>query len=149
MSGQSTGARPSDEQRLYATILAAGMYTGLALLLLTFVLYITGIIEPAVPVDRLESYWTLGVDRFNEVINAQYLHREHGLTGWWWLSALGHGDYLNFIGIAVLSGVTVICFVGIIPVLIRKGDWVYTAIAVAEVAVLVLAASGLLAAGGH
>ncbi len=149
MSEQASGARPSEEQRLYATILAAGMYTGLGLLLLTFALYIFGVVEPAVPIDRLETYWTLSVDRFNEVINAEYLHREHGLTGWWWLSALGRGDYLNLVGIAVLSGVTVISFIGIIPVLIRKRDWVYAAIAVVEVLILVLAASGILAVGGH
>lgn len=146
---QASVPRTAEEQRLYAVILAAGMYTGLGLLLITFALYISGLLEPAVPVDRLEAYWTLSVDRFNEVINAEYLHREHGLSGWWWISALSHGDYLNLVGIAVLSGITVVCFLSIIPVLIRKRDYTYAAIAAIEVMILALAASGILAAGGH
>jgi uncharacterized membrane protein len=138
-----------EEQLLYARILAAGMYTGLAVLLVTFALYASGIVEPAVPIARLPEYWTLQVDVYLETVNAEYLHREHGLTGWWWLSALGHGDFLNFTGIVLLATVTLVCFVGIIPTLLRKHDWVYAGIAVIEVLILALAASGILTTGGH
>jgi len=141
--------RTSGEQLLYARLLAAGMFTGLGLLLVTFALYVTGIIEPAVPIHALPEYWGLSADHYSELINAQYLHREHALTGWWWLSALQHGEYLNFLGIALLATVTIICFVGIIPTLLRKRDWIYAAIAVAETIILALAASGLLSTGGH
>jgi hypothetical protein len=141
--------RASGEQLLYARILAAGMFTGLGLLLVTFALYVTGIMEPAVPIDALPEYWGLSAEHHLELINAQYLHREHALTGWWWLSALGQGDYLNFLGIALLATVTIVCFVGIIPMLLRKRDWIYAAIAVTETVILALAASGLLSTGGH
>ena len=142
-----TGPRITEEQRIYARILNIGMYTGLGLLLLTFALYVSGLMEPAVPIDRLSGYWELSVGEYLEVINETHLHREGHLTGWWWLGALGCGDYLNFIGIAVLSGVTIVCFLGIIPTLFRNGDLVYAAIAIAEVVVLVAAASGILAVG--
>jgi membrane protein YdbS with pleckstrin-like domain len=105
--------------------------------------------EPAVPIDALPEYWGLSAEHHLELINAQYLHREHALTGWWWLSALGQGDYLNFLGIALLATVTIVCFVGIIPMLLRKRDWIYAAIAVTETVILALAASGLLSTGGH
>jgi len=139
----------SEEQRLYARILAAGMYAGLALLLLTFALYLSGIIEPAVPIARLPHYWTMNVEEYLTAINGEYLHRAHGLTGWWWLSALARGDYLNFVGIALLSGVTIVCFLGIVPTLLRKGDVVYAIMAVVEAIILVLAASGIFTVGGH
>lgn len=142
-----TGPRITEEQRIYARILAIGMYTGLGLLLVTFALYVTGLMEPAVPIDQLSGYWQLSVGEYLDVINEAHVGREGHLTGWWWLEALARGDYLNFVGIAVLSGVTIVCFLGIIPTLIRNGDWVYLAIAILEVLVLVAAASGILAAG--
>ena len=136
-----------EEQLLYAKVLAAGMYTGLAILVVTFVVYLTGLVEPAVPVKELPAYWTMNVEQYLDVVNEQYLRRDHALHGWWWLTALGHGDYLNFVGIAVLSTVTLVCFVGIIPSLLAKRDWIYATIATTEVVILALAASGLLTAG--
>ncbi len=47
----------------------------------------------------------------------------------------------------MLSGVTIVCFIAIVPTLVRKRDFVYAAIAVVEVLVLVAAASGILAVG--
>ncbi|MCG6954359.1 MAG: hypothetical protein LJF04_00080 [Gemmatimonadetes bacterium] len=137
------------EQLLYARILAAGMYTGLGILLITFVLYISGAISPAIPIDRLPDFWSMDVARYLEAVNTQYVHHDHILTGWAWVSALEHGDYLNFVGIVVLSIVTIICFLGILPTLLRKRDYAYAVIAVLEVVILALAASGVLTAGGH
>ena len=41
------------EQRLYAGILDIGMKIGLVILVVTFGLYMTGVLEPHVPVDQL------------------------------------------------------------------------------------------------
>ncbi len=57
------------------------------------------------------------------------------------------GDYLNFVGIALLAAVTIVCYIGILPNLFRKKDWIYATIAVLEVLILVLAASGIVAVG--
>lgn len=149
MSRKRMNPALSEEQRRYAGILAAGMYAGLGLLLLTFALYLSGIIHPAVPIARLPHYWTMNVEEYLTAINAEYLQRAHDLTGWWWLTALTQGDYLNFLGIALLSGVTIVCFLGIIPTLLRKGDPVYAIMAAVEALILVLAASGIFAVGGH
>ena len=99
-----------EEQLLYAKILQVGMYSGLALLLLTFALYTSGIVEPAVPVEQLPAYWTMS-------------------------------------GIALLSTITIVCYAGIVPTLIRKKDKVYATLALVEIAILTLAASGILTAG--
>jgi hypothetical protein len=137
----------SQEQLLYARILAAGMYTGLAVLLLTFALYLTGVLEPAVPIDRLPEYWTMGVSEYLNAVNGQYLHHEHVLTGWAWVTVLNRGDYLNFVGIVLLSVVTIACFLGITPTLLGKRDYAYAVMAVLETVILTLAASGILTAG--
>ncbi len=137
----------NEEQLLYARILEVGMYTGLALLLVTFVLYMTGILAPAIPIERVPDYWVMSVHDYGEAINRDFLHRDHMVTGWGWLAVVSKGDFSNFLGIAFLSGVTIVCYIGIIPTLIRKKQTAYLLIAVAEVLILVLAASGILSVG--
>jgi len=137
------------DQLLYASILSKGMYLGLGLLLLTFALYLLGIVEPGIPVEEIPNYWGLRVDEYLEAVNHDFLHREHVVTGWGWMALLGMGDYLNFIGIALLAAVTIVCYLGILPNLIRRKDWIFSVIAALEVLILALAASGLVSGGGH
>ncbi len=138
---------PSEEQLLYARILAFGMYAGLAMLTATFALYALGVVAPAVPIHELPNYWTLSAHDYLEAINHEFLHRDHLVTGWGWVAVLGKGDYLNFLGIAFLAAVTIVCYLGILPTLLRKRDWIYSAIAFLEVIILALAASGIIAVG--
>jgi hypothetical protein len=147
MSEDAIESRPNEEQLLYAKILEIGMFVGLGLLLVTFFLYVSGIVAPAVPVEELPKYWEMSVHDYLEATNHDYVHREHAITGWSWLSVLGKGDYLNFLGIALLSGVTVVCYLGIVPTLIKKRDLVFAAISLMEVVILTLAASGILSVG--
>jgi hypothetical protein len=60
---------------------------------------------------------------------------------------LAKGDFLNFVGIAILAGVTIICYLAIVPTLLRKKDRAYLTMAIVEVLVLALAASGILSVG--
>jgi hypothetical protein len=129
----------TEEQRLYAGILDIGMKIGLLMLVVTFGLYMSGILEPHVPVEQLPQYWSMSVH--------DYLQAADIGTGWSWVGNLGEGDMLNFVGIAFLAGVTIICYIAIIPTLLRKKDRAYVVLALLEVAVLVLAASGVLKAG--
>ncbi|MBW2217882.1 MAG: hypothetical protein JRF40_00080, partial [Deltaproteobacteria bacterium] len=64
-----------------------------------------------------------------------------------WLSMLEYSDFLNFIGIALLAGVSIVCYAAIIPTLFRNDDKVFGIIAILEVIVLSFAASGILAVG--
>ncbi len=139
--------RPQPEQLLYAKILEVGMLMGLVLLLVTFTLYLTRILPAVIPIDQLSDFWTMNVHDFLESLNEHYLHQEHLLTGWAWLSQVWKGDFINFVPIAILSAITIICYIGIVPVLLRKGDRAYVIMALVEVAILTLAASGILAVG--
>ena len=133
--------KASEEQMAYAGVLNIGMWLGLAILVITFFIYISGVLPSYVPIDDLPKYWTMRVHDYNVALNAP--------TGWGWAALVGKGDYLNFVGIAMLSGLTILCYLVILPILIRKKDIAYTVIAVVEVLVLSLAASGLLKVGGH
>jgi hypothetical protein len=139
MSNERTKA--SEEQMAYAKVLSIGMWFGLALLIVTFFVYISGAIPTYVPIDDLPKYWTMRVHDFNAAL--------HAPTGWGWTALVGKGDYLNFIPIAILAGLTILCYLVILPILARKKDTPYIIIALVEVAVLALAASGLLKVGGH
>ena len=133
--------RATEEQLAYAKLLDFGMKLGLLALIITFIVYLSGILSPYIPVNDLPRYWGMSVHKYLE---ATGIH-----PGWTWIGMLGKGDFLNFIGIAFLAGVTILCYLRIIPILFRKNDTVYGILAIVEVLVLVLAASGILKAGGH
>ena len=137
----------SEEQMLYAKWLEKGMLIGLLLLVISFALYVFGIITPVIPLDELSNYWKLPVKEYLAAINNNFLHQPHPPTGWAWLKLIGKGDFLNFLPIAILSGITILCYGVIVPVFQRKGEKAYLIMAIAEVVILTLAASGFLAAG--
>jgi hypothetical protein len=133
--------KASEEQMTYAGVLNVGMWFGLAVLVLTFFVYISGVLPTYVPIDELPKYWTMRVHDYNVAL--------HAPTGWGWAPLVGKGDYLNFVGIAILSGLTILCYMVILPILARKKDKPYIVIAIVEILVLSLAASGLMKVGGH
>jgi hypothetical protein len=133
--------RLAEEQVAYAGVLDTGMRLGMLALLLTFGVYALGLLKPHVPVDDLPRYWSLPVQEYLAAIGAQ--------PGWAWVDLLGKGDFLNFVGVAFLSGVTILCYMAVVPIFLRKRDLAYTWLCISEVLVLALAASGLLGGGGH
>jgi hypothetical protein len=68
-------------------------------------------------------------------------------AGWHWVRMLGYGDFVNFIGVAILAGVTILCYIAIIPMLLKRKDFIYAVLALLEVVVLLVAASGIIAVG--
>ena len=133
--------KASEEQIAYANILNIGMWFGLAVLTFSFIVYMSGIFPPFIPIEELPKYWGMKAK--------DYIHALNAPTGWGWASMIGKGDYMNFVGIAMLAGLTILCYLSILPIFIRKKDTPYIIIAILEVAVLALAASGILRVGGH
>ena len=134
-------AKASEEQIAYANILNIGMWFGLAVAIITFIIYMSGVLPTFVPIEDLPKYWGMTAK--------DYIHHLGAPTGWGWAPLVGKGDYLNFVGIAMLAGLTIVCYLKILPILIRKKDTPYVIIAIVEIAVLALAASGILKSGGH
>ncbi|MBI5190383.1 MAG: hypothetical protein HZA22_06885 [Nitrospirae bacterium] len=133
--------KASEEQLVYAGILEKGMQLGLLGLIITFVIYMSGILPAKIPVDQVGNYWGMSVH--------EYLAATGMSPGWTWVRFIGNGDFINFIPIAILAGVTILCYMAVIPVFLKKKDKVYAIIGTLEVLVLVLAASGVLKGGGH
>lgn len=133
--------KATPEQILYAKMLEKGMYIGLLILLITFGLYALGIMDPYIPLDKISEYWNMNVN--------DYLHHANIKAGWAWTGMLKYGDFVNFLGIAILAGVTILCYAAIVPTLLKSNDKVYAALAILEVIILSVAASGILGTGGH
>ena len=128
----------SVEQQRYAMLLSWGTRSGLAVLIVSFLVYMFGLMPAHVPVEQLPNVWNLPV--------AEYLKQTGTPTGWAWLTLIGNGDFASLIGIAWLSGCSLICLVAVIPIYMRRKDKVFVMICVAALAVQLLAASGILKA---
>jgi len=134
--------RPAPEQIRYANMVFWGAWISIAIMLLTYTVYVSGIIEPYIPLKQIPHYWSMPADA--------YTHEANVPVGWGWAVLIGHGDFLNFAGIVLLAAMTVICFlVALLPAYIKKKDWLFSAIVALEVTVLCLAASGIFGSGGH
>lgn len=127
------------EQKIYAAWLDTGTRIGFILLVATFFVYACGVATPHIPFADLPKYWGLPVDA--------YLAATKAPTGWGWLALAAQGDYMNFVGIAFLGSITMACYARVLPALFAERDYLYSAIAIAELAILATSASGLIGAG--
>jgi len=124
----------------YARLLDWGARIGVLALVLSFAAYVFGVLPPHVPLEQLPTVWNLPV--------AAYLHHTGTPTGWGWLSLAHKGDLSGLIGIALLAGCSLPPLLGLIPLYLKRRDYVYAGMCVVVIAVLALAASGVLT-GGH
>lgn len=132
---------PSEEQLAYADVLFYGCWLGLVIMLITYLLYVFGIVAPHVPLEMMPEYWSKPVGHYLEAGNVP--------TGWGWTALLSQGDFLNFIGVVLLAGLSIICYLRIIPYCLRKKNTLMLCIAIAEILVLLFAASGIVGSGAH
>ena len=133
--------QPSQEQIIYANLLVIGVWAGIAILVATYAIYVTGLLPHHVDMSLIPKLWGKGV--------SEYLEMTHSPHGWGWAALLSKGDFLNYLGFAFLALMTIFLYLVLVRGYIRQKDWIYAAIAVLEILVLSLAASGILGAGGH
>ena len=122
-------------RELYARWLDIATKAGFVISLVAFLLYAGQLLPAYVPVSELPRYWTLPVNQFVQATGAP--------SGWAWLGELGYGDGLNLLAIGLLGLVTPLCYARLVPALVAERDWLQALLAVAQLAVLLAAASGL------
>ena len=133
--------KASPAQLRYADTLFYGALLGFVAMLVTYTLYVLGVLTPQIPLEEMPRLWSQSAAAYRAAGNIP--------QGWGWLALVGKGDMCNFIGIAFLAALTIICFVQLAIGLLRQKQWIMAIIAILEVLVLSLAASGVLVAGGH
>ncbi len=131
----------SIEQQRYATLLSWGSRSGLALLIASFLAYVLGWMPAHVPLEQLPNLWNLPV--------GEYLKQSNTPTGWNWVLMISYGDFASLVGIAWLSGCSLVCLLAVIPIYARRKDRIFVMLCMLALAVQLLAASGMLRTGGH
>lgn len=131
----------SPAQLRYANTLFYGSVAGFLLMLLTYFLYVSGIVTPQIPLEDMILLLQGSAADYRAAGNIP--------QGWGWTSLVNKGDIANFVGIVFLAGLTIVCYMQLLLSFVRARDWLMSAIALLEVLVLTLAASGVLVAGGH
>lgn len=126
-------------QELYARWLGAVTLIAFAAALVAFVLYAGGVLPTFVPLDALPALWQLPV--------GEYLARTGAPVGWGWLRLLPYADYLSLSCVALIAAVTLVCYLAVLPMLLKLEERVQAALVAAQIIVLLAAASGALAAG--
>ena len=123
-------------RELYARWLDWASKAGFAILAVAFVAYVSGVLPSYLAPAELPRYWSLPVDRFIAATGAQ--------AGWAWLGMLAYGDALNLAAVALLALVTPACYARLVPALFVRRERLLLALASLQLAILCLAASGIL-----
>lgn len=131
----------SPYQKIYGRILSWVSNFGLLVLFISFVLYTSGVLKAWIPLDQLPQYWQLPLDEF--------IVQTDSATGWKWITRLGYGDYLSFVGISILAGVTGICYLVLLVLGARDKKKILVTLVILELILLIIAASDILSVGGH
>ena len=126
-------------QSTYARWLDAATRVGFFVSLAAFLVYVSGVVPPLVPLEQLPQLWSLPASRFIAVTGEP--------TGWGWLTLLARSDFLNLGAVALFGLVTLVCYARIVPLLFAAGERLQAWIAVAQVLVLAAAAAGFFTGG--
>lgn len=127
------------EQKCYARLLLWSGSGGLLILVLGFAAYLGGLFPPLIRVEELPRVWLLSARHITEF--------EGHPTGWDWVRLLHHGDIFTLLGIALLASCSALPLAAIGVLYWRRRERLYALLSLVQVVVLLLAASGLLAAG--
>lgn len=140
MSEKHTG-KASPEQITYANLLFYGCWGGLALMAATYLVYVSGLVTPHIPLDKVPLLWSEPVGTYLELGKVPH--------GWGWTALIARGDFLNFLGIVLLAGMTIVCYIPLIPAYLKRKETTFALLALAEILVLLVAASGIVGGGAH
>ena len=130
-----TEHKDTSEQLTYAAVLHWSTIVGFIILIVTFLAYMLGWLPSYVPLDKLPKLWGLPT--------GEYLKATGVPTGWSWLFRMNKGDFSSQLGIAILSGCSILCIAAIMPAYAKAKNLTYIVICSLEIVVLVLSASGI------
>jgi len=124
------------DQKKYAMVLKWSTRVGLFFILLTFFIYLSGLISPVVPLDKLPRLW---------VKNSALLNESFGIAiGWGWVNLIFRSDIMAKAALTFLAFVPILCYLTVLPIYIKKREFAMIFIVILEISILALAASGFL-----
>src|SRR5258706_7743624 len=135
MTSQSAHNHTSPAELRYAAVLEVGVRAGLVLLLATFAAYVSGILPPSIALEQLPKYWSLPAKEF--------VAATHTATGWGWPSQIAWGESASLAAFVFMAGLSAVCLLTVLPIFTRQGERSHLIIAILQVMVLAVAASGI------
>ncbi|MGQ9661380.1 MAG: hypothetical protein ACUVWX_03470 [Kiritimatiellia bacterium] len=130
-------------QQRFASVTQTGMVVDIAIVLITFGLYLWGRPAPLVPLVRVPELWEMSANEYGRAIAAEFFPDRQLPTGWAWLHLLGYSDYLTYCAVSILASTALIAYAAILPILARQQRWIYFVLGLVQLLVLGLAASGI------
>ncbi|NTU53639.1 MAG: DUF1634 domain-containing protein [Chlorobiaceae bacterium] len=128
-------------QLAYAGILSKATTLGIILVIIGYVIYVFQLLPLSVPIDQVAGNWGLRASEFHHKIPL-------ATSGWSSFSQAEKGDAFSYITLIYLGTVTMLCLAVSGIAFLREKNMVYTFFSFAQLAVLIMAASGLIS-GGH
>ena len=122
----------------YANLLLSGTWYGLLLLLIGYLLYVSGIRASDLSPEQLSAYWSLSA--------SEYVREAHVPTGLQWVGRLHRGDFLSFPALALLLSLPAGCLLAVVPSCVRKKDWLLLGALLLHLLILYIVASTRIAA---
>jgi len=126
------------EQAAYARVLSVGCALAAVVLLATFAVYVLGLRPAHVPIHDVPNCWSMP--------SREYLQATKTPLGWQWATEVADSDFANNVGICLLAGISGLAYLRVAPIFLRKRQFAFLAIVVAELLIMLVAASGLLVA---
>jgi hypothetical protein len=138
----ATNSNPDSEiQLFYAKLLDRAAKFFFLLVIITFFLYVSGILISYVPLERLPQCWSQPLSEYLQTTNLK--------PGWSWLAYMYYGDILTFVPIVGLAGIAIFGYLCLAAKFLRHRDHFMGWIAILEIIILMIVASGILQVGGH
>lgn len=126
-------------QLVYARVLEMVSHVGISFLALGYLVYVLQLLPLSIPIDAIAGNWHLKASEMQQKL--------HTPAGWSILStpaALFKGDVVSYLSIYYLATATVVCLAFASVTFYREKNYLYTTIALFQLVVLLVAASGLI-----
>jgi len=123
-----------DVQMEFAAVVEWLVGIGLVLLAGLFVLYVTGIVPPAMPLSEVPAHWDLSAAEFRNVSGTE--------AGWAWIGRITSGEYLSLAGLVAFPTATTIGLCILAGLFARRKAVIWAVMAAVQAAILVFAATG-------
>lgn len=129
----------SNVQAVYARLLRRFTLASIVFLVITFLIYIFQWIPSYVEIGKMADLIHMRSVDYKAAANIP--------VGWGWLPLIPYSDYMSFLAIAFISGVSIFIYFILIQVFWRCRDYIYMTVAVIQILVFILAASGIVNTG--
>lgn len=132
--------KPSAVQLAYADILSKVTLLGMVFLGLGLFIYVFELRPSMVSAATVSEHWHMRASEYTQHLQTP--------NGWDWIEHIFYSDILSYASIIFLSMGTIGCLIVTTFAFFKEKDRIYTAISIAQVLILLLAASGIVG-GGH